>query len=81
MTYFQSSGKHHKIVRGIGLSVLFGPMDLSHFQSIIDFITQMRMKNKNDHFWEIIQTVIIRGFKPNLFLFDSWYSGSKIYNF
>ena len=76
MTYFQWSGKHHKIVRGIGLISLIWtdgsftfPIDYRIYDPDED------EKTKNDHFREMIQTALVRGFKPSLVLFDSWYSG------
>jgi SRSO17 transposase len=76
MTYFQWSGKHHKIVRGIGLISLVWtdgfftfPIDYRIYDPDED------EKTKNDHFREMIQTALNRGFKPSVVLFDSWYSG------
>ena len=76
MTYFQWSGKHHKIGRGIGLISLVWtdgfflfPIDYRIYDPDED------EKTKNDHFREMIQTAIDRGYIPGVALFDSWYSG------
>ena len=76
MTYYQWSGKHHKVVKGIGLISLVWtdgtityPLDYRFYDPDIDNMT------KNDHFRAMIQTAISRGFSPNCILFDSWYSG------
>jgi hypothetical protein len=76
MTYYQWSGKHHKIVKGIGLislvwtdGIITYPLDYRFYDPDIDSMT------KNDHFRAMIQTAISRGFSPNIILFDSWYSG------
>ncbi|MFH0967623.1 MAG: transposase [Methanobacteriota archaeon] len=76
MTYYQWSGKHHGIVKGIGLISLVWtdgsftyPLDYRLYDPEADEMT------KNDHFREMINTAVNRGFKPNVVLFDSWYSG------
>lgn len=76
MTYYQWSGKHHKIVKGIGLISLVWTDGINTFP--IDYRLydpEEDDKTKNDHFREMIQTAISRGFTPALVLFDSWYSG------
>ena len=76
MTYYQWSGKHHKIVKGIGL------ISLVWTDGYITFPIDYRLydpeedeKTKNDHFRDMISKAIDRGFTPGLVLFDSWYSG------
>lgn len=76
MTYYQWSGKHHKIVKGIGLISLVWtdgtvtyPLDYRLYDPDDD------EKTKNDHFREMVQIAIERGVSPYFVLFDSWYSG------
>lgn len=77
-TYFQWSGKQHKVVRGIGLITLIWtdgivsfPIDYRIYDKDIDD------KTKNDHLQEMAQTAYIRGFTPSFIMFDSWYSGNE----
>lgn len=77
-TYFQWSGKHHKVVRGIGLITLIWtdgfisfPIDYRIYDKDVD------EKTKNDHFQEMAFTAYKRGFNPSFIMFDSWYSGNE----
>ena len=61
MTYFQWSGKHHKIVKGIGLISLVWTNGFYTFP--IDYRLydpEEDGKTKNDHFREMLQTAIDR---------------------
>ena len=73
---FQWSGKHHKVVKGIGLVTLVWtdgtdtfPVDYRIYHKEDDDLS------KNDHFRAMIQTAFDRGFHPYVVMFDSWYSG------
>ena len=75
LTYFQWSGKHHKVIKGIGLITLVWtdgtstfPIDYRIYDKDGDHLS------KNDHFRSMLQTASDRGFIPNMVLFDSWYS-------
>ena len=76
LTYYQWSGKHQKVVNGIGLITLVWtdgvntfPVDYRIYDKDSDDLT------KNDHFREMITTASTRGFHPFFVMFDSWYSG------
>jgi hypothetical protein len=76
LTYYQWSGKHQKVVKGIGLITLVWtdgintfPIDYRIYDKNGDELT------KNDHFREMILTASVRGFQPYFVMFDSWYSG------
>ena len=76
MTYYQWSGKHHKIVKGIGLiSLVWTDGEVTYPLDYRLYDPDDDEKTKNGHFREMIQTAINRGFSPYLVLFDSWYSG------
>jgi len=75
LTYFQWSGKHHKVIKGIGLVTLIWtdgthafPIDYRIYDKDGDHLT------KNDHFRAMLQTAAERGFTPYFVMFDSWYS-------
>ena len=75
-TYFQWSGKHHKVVKGIGLITLIWtdgivsfPIDYRIYDKNVDD------KTKNDHLQDMVNTAFKRGFIPSFIMFDSWYSG------
>lgn len=76
LTYFQWSGKHHKVVKGIGLITLVWtdgthtfPIDYRIYDKDGD------LKTKNDHFRDMLKIANIRKFTPCFVMFDSWYSG------
>ena len=76
MTYYQWSGRHHKVVKGIGLVTLLWT------NGIISFPVDFRIydikndgKTKNDHFRDMLRIAHSRGFRPKKVLFDNWYSG------
>jgi hypothetical protein len=76
LTYYQWSGKHHSVVKGIGLITLVWtdgvntfPVDYRIYDKDGDELS------KNDHFREMITTASTRGFQPYFVMFDSWYSG------
>ena len=74
--YFQWSGKHHKVVKGIRLITLIWtdgivsfPIDYRIYDKNVDD------KTKNDHLQDMVNTAFKRGFNPSFIMFDSWYSG------
>jgi hypothetical protein len=76
LTYYHWSGKHHKIVKGIGLITLVWtdgvntfPVDYRIYDKDCDELS------KNDHFRDMVKTASDRGFQPYFVMFDSWYSG------
>jgi hypothetical protein len=76
LTYYQWSGKHHKIVKGIGLVTLVWTDGINTFP--IDYRIYDKdgdEMSKNDHFREMVTTASARGFQPYFVMFDSWYSG------
>jgi hypothetical protein len=75
LTYFQWSGNHHKVIKGIGLITLVWtdgtntfPIDYRIYDKDGDHLS------KNDHFRSMLKTAADRGFEPNFVMFDSWYS-------
>jgi hypothetical protein len=77
LTYYQWSGKHHKVVQGIGLVTLVWtdgtntfPIDYRIYDKDGDELS------KNDHFRKMLHTASDRGFQPYFVMFDSWYSGN-----
>lgn len=76
MTYYQWSGKHHKVVKGIGLiSLVWTDGSFTYLLDYRLYDPDEDEMTKNDHFREMIQTAVVRGFTPSVVLFDSWYSG------
>ena len=76
LVHHQWSGKHHDVVKGIGLLTLLwtdGDRHLPCDYRLYDKVTDG--KTKNDHFRELLQVAKDRGFSPECVLFDSWYSG------
>ena len=76
LVHRQWSGKHHRVVQGIGLVTLLWtdgdrhlPCDYRLYDKAADG------KTKNDHFGELLATAAARGFGPECVLFDTWYSG------
>lgn len=71
----QWSGKHGRVVRGIGLVTLLWsdgealiPCDYRVYEKERDGLT------KNDHARALLDTAKARGFAPDMVLFDSWYA-------
>jgi hypothetical protein len=71
----QWSGKHGRVVRGIGLVTLLWsdgealiPCDYRLYEKDTDGLT------KNDHARALLDTAKARGFAPDMVLFDSWYA-------
>lgn len=76
LTYYQWSGKHHKIVKGIGLITLVWTDGINTFP--VDYRIYDKdgdEMSKNDHFREMVMTASARGFQPYFVMFDIWYSG------
>jgi len=76
LTYFQWSGNHHEVVKGIGLITLVWTDGTSTFP--IDYRIYDKdgdNLSKNEHFRTMLQTAALRGFQPCFVPFDSWYSG------
>ena len=76
LVHRQYSGKHHRVVKGIGLVTLLWtdgdrhlPCDYRLYDKAEDG------KAKNDHFGDLLATAAARGFAPECVLFDTWYSG------
>jgi len=70
------SGKHRRVVQGINLISMVWtdrecrlPCDFRLYNKAQDGLT------KNDHFQHMVQQAAERGFRPELTVFDSWYSG------
>jgi putative transposase len=75
LVYRQWSGKHHQTVNGINLETIVWtnyeciiPIDFR----IYDINTDG--KTKNDHFLDMLNVAEVRGFSPELVLFDTWYA-------
>lgn len=76
LTYYQWSGKHHSVVKGIGLITVVWTDGTSTFP--IDYRIYDKdgdELSKNDHFRDMLKTASERGFQPYFVMFDSWYSG------
>lgn len=76
LVYHHWSGKHHRVVEGINITTLLWTDDTAIIP--VDFRVYDKDtdgKSKNDHFRDMLNKAIERGFKPDLVLFDSWYSG------
>jgi putative transposase len=76
LVHHQWSGKHHDVVKGIGLLTLLwtdGDRRLPCDYRLYDKVTDG--KTKNDHFRELLDVARERGFAPECVLFDGWYSG------
>ena len=76
LVHHQWSGKHHGVVKGIGLlTVLWtdGDRRLPCDYRVYDKVTDG--KTKNDHFRDLLDVAKGRGFSPECVLFDGWYSG------
>ncbi len=76
LTYYQWSGKHHKIVKRDRpqYSVLdrwgqYPSLRLPVYDKDGDVMS------KNDYFRQMVTTAAARGFQPCFVMFDSWYSG------
>ncbi len=63
-------GKHHAVVKGIGLLTLLWTDGERHLPC--DY--RIYGKTKNDHFGDLIDTAKESGFQPEYVLFDGWYS-------
>jgi hypothetical protein len=78
LTYFQWSGNHRKVIRGIGLITLVWTDGTSTFP--IDYRIYNKdndQLSKNDHLRSMLQTAADRGFIPYFVMFDSWYACIK----
>ena len=77
LVHHQWSGKHHGVVKGIGLlTVLWtdGDRHLPCDYRLYDKVTDG--KTKNDHFRDLLQVAKgPRVSRPECVLFDGWYSG------
>ena len=74
LVYRHWSGKQREVVNGINLITLLWtdgtrcvPVDYRLFDKA------RNTKTKNDHFAEMLQNALERGFNPALICFDSWY--------
>jgi putative transposase len=75
---YQWSGKHHRTVKGIGLITLVWtdgeiiiPVDFRIYNIDED------NKTKNDHFLDMLDKAVERGFRPKYIMFDAWYASIK----
>ena len=78
LTCFQWSGKHRKVVRGIGLISLVWTDGFHTFP--ISFRIYNKKKDnlsKNEHLREMLRIAADKGFNPNFVMFDSWYSSTE----
>ena len=69
-------GKHHKVVKGIGLMTMVWTDRINTFP--IDYRIYDKDRNdmsKNDHFREMVTIASARGFQPYFVMFDSCYYG------
>jgi len=76
LVHRQWSGKHHDVVKGIGLLTMLwtdGDRNLPCDYRLYDKVTDG--KTKNDHFRDLLDVAKARGFSPECVLFDGWYSG------
>lgn len=77
LTYFQWSGKHHKVVKGIGLITLVWTNGINTFP--VDYRIYDKDEDalsKNEHFRDMLKTAVARNFQPYVVMFDSWYSSN-----
>jgi hypothetical protein len=69
------SGKHRRIVDGIGLVTLLWTDGRSYIPIDYRIADKPRDgKTNNDHFRDMLATAYERGFQPECVLFDAWYS-------
>lgn len=76
LVHHQWSGKHHAVVKGIGLLTLLwtdGDRHLPCDYRIYD--KPGDGKTKNDHFRDLLTAAADRGLAPECVLFDGWYCG------
>jgi hypothetical protein len=69
------SGKHHRVVKGIGLITLLWTDGDRHIPCDYRLYDKSDGLTKNDHFRAMLNMAKERGFQPECVLFDSWYSG------
>jgi putative transposase len=69
------SGKHQRVVDGIGLLTLLWTDGHRYVPVDYRFADKARDgKTNNDHFRDMLATAYKRGFEPECVLFDGWYS-------
>lgn len=81
ITYLYS-GKHHRVVQGIGLiSLLY--TDIKGVSLPVNFrvYDQSSGKTKNDYFQEMVKEVLRWGLRPNIVTGDSWYASTANFKF
>jgi hypothetical protein len=72
---WQWSGLHHDVVKGIGLITLLWSDGVNHVP--VDFRVynpDCDGKTKNQHFLDMLETAVNRGFQPKWVLLDAWYA-------
>ena len=75
---FQWSGKHRKVVRGIGLISLVWTDGYRTFPIAFRIYNKKNDNlSKNEHLREMLQFAADNGFNPNFVMFDSWYSSTE----
>ena len=71
------SGKHHRVVKGINLIILYYTDPSGQHQPVnFRIYDKAEEKTKNDYFQEMLNEVISWGLKPAFVTGDAWYSGT-----
>ncbi len=81
ITYLYS-GKHHRVVKGIGLITLLYT-DIKGVSLPVNFRVYDKSsgKTKNDYFQEMVKEVLHWGLRPKLVTGDSWYASTANFKF
>jgi hypothetical protein len=81
ITYLYS-GKHHRVVKGIGLITLLYT-DIQGVSLPVNFRVYDKAagKTKNDYFQEMVKEVICWGLRPKIVTGDSWYASTVNFKF
>lgn len=79
---FLYSGKHHRVVKGIGLITLLYT-DIKGVSLPVNFRVYDKSsgKTKNDYFQEMVKEVLQWGLKPKIVTADSWYASTANFKF
>jgi len=81
ITYLYS-GKHHRVVKGIGLITLLYT-DIKGISLPVNFRVYDKAlgKTKNDYFQEMVKEVLCWGLRPKMVTGDSWYASTANFKF
>ena len=81
ITYLYS-GKHHRLVKGIGLITLLYT-DVKGMSLPVNFRVYNKSsgKTKNDYFQEMVKEVLLWGLRPEIVTGDSWYASTANFKF